>query len=136
MPDSQTEKLLILSVKQYGELLQHAEALSKMLDDCDYSQVEQYLHSLRQLQATASRQDELLLSLLKADLAAWEENTRYQMRQNYIHSILKLNESLVPKIRGILAVTAVELKKIRGGRTALAGYAFKVPKQRKYRSIG
>ncbi len=136
MPDSQTEKLLTLSVEQYRKLLQHAEALSKMLDDCDYSRMEQYLRSLRQLQATASQQDELLLPLLQADIAAWEGNTRYQMRQNYIHSILNLNESLVPKIRGILAVTAVELKKIRGGRTALAGYAPKIPNQRGYRSIG
>lgn len=134
--NSQTEKLLALSLEQYCELLQHAENLSNMLDNCDYSQVAEYTGRLEQLQAAARQQDELLLPLLKADLQIWEEHTLYQQRLHSIRSILEINELLVPKIRGTMAVTSAELGKLRGGRTALAGYASQLVDKGGLRGIG
>ncbi len=136
MVDSQTEKLLVLSVEQYHNILRHAEKLLKMFDICDYSQMDDQVLMLQQLQAAATQQDNQLIPLLEADFIAWKDDARYQLRNDYINSILKLNELLVPKIRGVMAVTSVELKKMRGGRTALAGYASRVVNKRDYRSIG
>lgn len=134
--NQQTEKLLAFSTEQYRELLQHAEKLLKMLDDCEYSRVHEHAARLQQLQAAATQQDELLLPLLKIDLPAWHEHDLYRMRLRFINSILELNELLLPKIRGMMAVTSVELDQLRGGRTALAGYASPVVDQRGLRGVG
>lgn len=133
---SQTENLLTKSVEQYRVLLLHVEQLVKTLDECDYSQVNDYTLRLQQLQAVAKKQDEQLLPLLIADFTTWKESTLYQLRMEYINSILRLNELLVPKIQGVMAVTSVELKKMHGGRSALAGYAPKTAKHQGLRGIG
>ncbi len=119
----QTENLLDLSVEKYHELLQHGKNLLRMLDDCDYSQVTEYTIKMQDLQAEASKQDEILLPLLKTELQVWQKHTLYQKRFNYISSIIKLNELLKPKIKGAMAVTSAELDQIRGSRTAFAGYS-------------
>lgn len=134
--DPQIAEILAMSVEQYRELLQHAENLLRMLDVCDHTQMDKQVLGLQQLQASACQQDEQLLPLLKADLVAWREDTLYQKRLNYIESILKLNELLVPKILGIMAVASVELKKMHCGRTALAGYSSQSFKQHRLRGIG
>lgn len=134
--DLQTEKLLAYSVEQYRELLQHAEKLVEMLDAGGVDRVREHAERLQQLQAVASRQDELLLPLLKVDLPAWEEHTLYRLRLRFISSILELNKLLLPKIRGMMAVTSAELDQLRGGRTVLAGYAAPAADHRGLRGVG
>lgn len=134
--DPHTETLLAQSVEQYRQLLQHAENLLTMLNDCDYSKVDSQVITLQQLQTVAGQHDEKLLPLLTADIGIWKENVLYQRRMEYIQSILRLNEVLAPKIRGIMAVLSVELKKMHSGRTALAGYGSQSSGQRGVRGIG
>ncbi len=135
-PELQVEKYLLLSVEQYRDLLQHAKDVLQVIDSCDYSQIDEQVLKLRELQAAAAKNDEELLPLLQADLPTWKKDRRYQMRTNYINSILEINESLVPKIRSIMAVTSAELKKMHSGRTALAGYSSQKSRQRSLRGIG
>lgn len=134
--NAQTEKLLSISVEQYRELLQHAEKLLQTLDDCNYSKIPAHADKLQNLQDAASRQDKMLLPLFRDNPPAWEENTLYRKRQQFIKSILKLNKLLMPKIRGTMAVTTSELNKLRGGRTALAGYTSHSTTHRGVRGVG
>ena len=134
--NAQTEKLLSISVEQYRELLQHAEKLFQTLDDCNYSKIPAHADRLQKLQAVASRQDKILLPLFQDDPPAWEEHTLYRKRLQFIKSILRLNKLLMPKIRGTMAVTSAELNKLRGGRTALAGYTTPSTAHRNIRGIG
>ncbi len=120
--NAQTEKLLSISVEQYRELLQHAEMLLQTLDNCNYSKIPAHADKLQRLQNLASRQDKTLLPLFRDDPPAWEEHVLYRKRQQFIKSILNLNKLLMPKIQSTMAVTSAELNKLRGGRTALAGY--------------
>ncbi|MCF6177999.1 MAG: hypothetical protein L3J63_01230 [Geopsychrobacter sp.] len=134
--NAQTEKLLAFSVEQYRELYQHSQKLAQMLGKSEFSRIQEHASELQQLQSAASRQDELLLPLLKIDLPAWEGHTLYRMRMKFINSILELNELLLPKIRGIMAVTSAELDQLHGGRMALAGYAMPKADQRGLRGVG
>ena len=134
--NAQTEKLLSISVEQYRELLQHAEKLLQTLDNCNYSEIPGHADKLQRLQNAARRQDKMLLPLFRDDPPAWEENTLYRKRQQFIKSILKLNKLLMPKIRGTMAVTTSELNKLRGGRTALAGYTSHSTTHRGVRGVG
>lgn len=134
--DPQVEKLLAFSVEQYRELLQHAQKLSVILEERNPAQVSEYVSRQQQLQTAASRQDELLLPLLKADLTLWEQHRLYQMRYEFIRSILDLNKLLLPKIRGMMAVASAELGQLRGGRTFLAGYAPPTTDRRGLRGVG
>jgi hypothetical protein len=134
--DPQTEKHLALSVEQYRELQQHADKLLDILDNCDYSRVHEHAARLQELQTAACQQDEVLLPLLKQDLPTWEEHPLYQKRMRFISSILKSNELLLPKIRGMMAVTSVDLEQLQSGRTAIAGYALPKADQRSSRGTG
>lgn len=121
--EKQAEKLLACSVEQYGELLQHTEKLVKIIGDNDYDRIEKHATRLQKMQDVARRHDKELLPLLMANLESWKENTLFQKRLGCIRSIVKINELLLPEINGAMAVTASELEKLNGGRTALAGYA-------------
>ncbi len=131
-----TEKLLAFSVEQYRELQQHAERLIKILDNCDYPQAHEHGARLQDLQAAASKQDETLLPLLESDLLAWEGHPLYRMRLRFITSILELNKLLLPKIRGMMAVTSAELEQLQSGRIAIAGYALPNADRRGLRGVG
>ena len=119
----QTQKQLSFSVEQYCELLQHAQKLSQMLSDCDYSRFHEHLERLQELQTAASQQDERLLPLLITDIPACNGHPLYLYRLEVISSILKLNEMLLPKIRSMMAVTSTEITQLHGGRVALTSYA-------------
>ena len=134
--DPLAENLLAKSVVQYQELLQHAEKLLQTLEKCDYEKIGAHSDKLQQLQAAASLQDQELVVLFESDPAAWEKHQLYRKRLLYIKSILKLNKVLIPKIRGTMAVTSAELEKMKGGRTALAGYASLSPDTRASRGVG
>jgi len=121
--DPLAENLLSISVEQYQELLEHAENLLYTLEKCDYEKIGAYSDKLKQLQAAATLQDQELVPLFEKNPAAWEQHKLYRKRLLCIKSILKLNKVLLPKIRGTMAVTSAELEKMKGGRTALAGYA-------------
>jgi len=136
MVDSETEKLLIKSTEQYGKLLRHAENLSEILNNCKYSRINEQGVKLLQLQDDANQVDRQLVPLLKAELNIWKKDRYYQKRINYITSILQLNELLLPKLLGIMAVTSAELKKMRCGHTALAGYTSQFSRKPGIRRIG
>lgn len=131
-----TEKLLAFSVEQYRELQQHAEKLLRMLENCEYSRVHDHTLRLQELQTAASQQDESLLTLLKVDLPAWEGHPLYRKRLRFVTSILELNELLLPKIRGMMAVTSAEIEQLQSGRTAIAGYALPKTERRGLRGVG
>ncbi len=134
--NSHTEDLLASSIEKYQELLQHGENLKKMLEDCDYSQVHEYTAKLHRLQEEATRQDQILLPLLKKEQPELTSNTLYQKRLEYISSILELNKAITPKIKDVLAVTSAELNQLRGGRTAVGSYTSPATQTNGHRSTG
>lgn len=134
--NSHTEKLLITSVEQYRELLQHAEKFLTMQGKGDFSRIDDHVTRLQQLQNEATLQDEELLPLLMADLPTWEKHALYQKRLSSIQSIVELNKLLLPKIQGVMAVTSAELNKLSGGRNARAGYTGRAAKKRGFLGIG
>ncbi len=134
--DARAEKLLESSVEQYRELCRHAETLADMLDKCEYSGVRDHAAQLQQLQAVACEWDERLLPLIERDLPAWERHPFYRMRLDFINAILERNALILPKIRGMMAVTSAELGQLRSGHTMLSGYAGARGDQRGLRGIG
>lgn len=130
------ESLLEKSAAQYAELEQLADSLLHLLECADFDQVREQAAVLQQKQAAASLVDDELLPLLNIDLPAWEGHLLYRQRLCSIQAILELNELLLPKIRGMMAVTSAELEQLRGGRTALVGYATQASVRRGLRGVG
>jgi len=134
--DSHTEKQLAFSVEQYRELVQHTKKLQMMLDNCEYSHINEHSVRLQELQAVASQHDGALLPMLEINPSAWEGHPLYRMRKHFVRSILELNELLLPKIRGMMAVTSAELEQLQDGRMAITGYALPRTDQRGSRGVG
>ncbi len=131
-----TEELLGASAEQYAALQRHAEQLRIVLDSGSLPALREHFARLTRMQQEAERLDEELLPLLKEDSSAWQERPLYQQRLRSIQAILDLNELLLPRIRGIIAVSSVELEQLRAGRSALAGYAPQGPDRRALRGVG
>lgn len=132
----QTEQLLATSAQQYAELLQHSRLLPPILDAGDVARVREHALQLQQMQALAGQLDEGLLPRLGEQIAHWEEHPLYRQRLQSIQAIVELNNLLLPRIRGMMAVTASELEQMREGRTALAGYAPAEADRRSLRGVG
>ncbi len=135
-PLQHTEKLLAFSVEQYRELFQHAEKLLEIIDTCAYAKVSEHAAKLQELQAAAIQQDELLMPLFNDQITDWTNHTLYRTRHEFINTIIKLNELILPKIHGMMAATSAELGQMQGSRVAVVGYTSPKTDQRGLRGIG
>lgn len=137
MADQQTTQgLLARSAQQYADLQQQAETLLQILASMSGHRVREQVALLDEKQQAASELDEDLLPRIKEDLPAWQGHPLYQQRLRAIEAIVELNKLILPKIRGMMAVSSAELEQLRSGRVTLAGYAPQAGDQRGLRGVG
>ena len=128
--------MLARSVEQYQAILGQLEELQEGLSCSSPEELREQAARMVALQQVASSQDEELFPLLELDPDFWGTHAMFRQRRGLIEDIFRLNELLLPKIRGIMAVTSVELEQLRGGRKALTGYATHVGDRRGLRGVG
>lgn len=120
--EESTEQKLALSVKQYREILDHAEKLVSMVSSANYAELESYSKELNILQAEAQQNDKKLLPTLFHEPQKWQANSLFQQRQELIQKIIDFNRKMMPSLKAALAVAADDMNRLHNGRTAVAGY--------------
>ncbi len=116
------EACLKKSIKQYRQILDHAEQLDHLLIKSDPEELRDYTVRLQELQDEAGMNDRIFLEVFPHNSDAWKDHPLFQERTRLLEQIVELNHLLLPRIRGMMAVTAHELSQIKGGRVAVAGY--------------
>jgi len=131
------EACLQKSIEQYRQIIAHAEHLEKMLQKSDPDELQRYTVKLQQMQDEAGLNDKIFMEKFSQNTTHWQKHPLFIERTHILEKIVKLNHLLLPKIRGIMAVTANELTQIRGGRVAVAGYHHSPVKENQYvRGVG
>ena len=116
------EQCLRTSIEQYQVIIAHARHLESLLQKADPEALQHYTERLQQLQDEAGINDERVFEYYSADSEYWKQHPLFIERKELLEQIVELNQLLLPKIRGIMAVVASELAQIKSGRTAVAGY--------------
>lgn len=125
------------SIEQYRRIIAHAQHLEKLLHTADPEELRTYTARLQELQEEASLNDRVFYELFSRDSAAWCNHPLFLERSELIEQIVKMNQLLLPRIRGMMAVAAHEISQIKGGRVAMAGYHQPTLRNRKVpRGIG
>ncbi|SHJ68368.1 hypothetical protein SAMN02745165_02942 [Malonomonas rubra DSM 5091] len=114
--------LLEKSLDQYRQIIEHAGQLEQLLSNGDPEQLRQYTMRLNQLQEEAGLHDQQLLAEIARDSARWQAHPLFQQRMQLLEQIMEMNNLLLPRIHGMMAVTGAELAQLKEGRTALSGY--------------
>lgn len=117
------------SIEQYSRIIDHAGQLDQLLQKSDPDELKGYTLRLQQLQDEASLHDRIFHELFSRNSADWQDHPLFQERTRLLKQIVELNHLLLPRIRGMMAVTAHELTQIKGGRVAVAGYHQPVAKR-------
>ncbi|MCW9050311.1 MAG: hypothetical protein OQK50_08290 [Deltaproteobacteria bacterium] len=131
------ETCLRKSVDQYSRIIAHAGQLDYLLQKSDPDELKSYTVRLQELQDEASLHDRIFHQLFSRNSADWQDHPLFQERTRLLKEIVALNHLLLPRIHGIMAVTAHELTQIKGGRVAMAGYHRPVARQnRSARGVG
>jgi len=110
------------SIDQYQEILAHAGQLEELLSKGNPELLQKYTERLQQLQAEAGLHDGKLLDKLASDPECWQNHPLFVERTQLLKQIVEMNNLLLPRIRGMMSVTAAELAQIKDGRVAVAGY--------------
>ncbi|MBN1958828.1 MAG: hypothetical protein JXQ81_06145 [Desulfuromonadales bacterium] len=110
------------SIEQYSRIIDHAGQLDQILQKSDPDELKTYTQKLQELQEEAGLHDRIFHELFSRHSADWQDHPLFQERTRLLKQIVELNHLLLPRIRGMMAVTAHELTQIKGGRVAVAGY--------------
>ena len=110
------------SIEQYRKIVEHAQQLEQLLVKADADQLQVYIARLNELQAEAGLHDRQLLEDFALDSARWQAHPLFQQRMQLLEQIVEMNDLLLPKIRGMMSVSAAELVQLKDGRTAVSGY--------------
>ncbi len=116
------ETCLRKSIKQYRQILDHARQLEQLLVKSDPDELREYTLRLQELQDEAGMNDRIFLEVFPLNSTAWKDHPLFLERTRLLEQIVEMNHLLLPRIRGMMAVTAHELSQIKGGRVAVAGY--------------
>ncbi|MEA3545419.1 MAG: hypothetical protein U9R69_09415 [Thermodesulfobacteriota bacterium] len=116
------ETCLKKSIKQYRQIIHHAEQLDRLLLKSDPDELQNYTAHLQELQDEAGLNDQIFLEQFPQNSIDWQDHPLFLERTRLLEKIVELNHLLLPKIRGMMAVTADELSQIKSGRAAVAGY--------------
>jgi hypothetical protein len=114
--------LLQKSIDQYRRIIEHAEKLEELLTAGDPEQLREYTAKLQSLQQKAGLEDQELLREIALDSAHWQAHPLFQQRMQLLEQIVEMNNLLLPRIRGMMSVTAAELAQLKDGRVAVSGY--------------
>lgn len=110
------------SIAQYRQIVAHVQQLEQLLANGDPESLTEYTAELQSLQAEAGLHDHELLAEIAQDSLRWQAHPLFQQRVQLLEQIVEMNDLLLPRIRGMMAVTGAELGQLKGGRTAFAGY--------------
>ncbi len=124
------ETCLKKSIEQYRKIIAHAGQLDGLLLKSDPDELQNYTARLQELQDEAGLNDRVFLEVFPRNSTYWQDHPLFLERSHLLEKIVELNHLLLPRIRGMMAVTADELSQIRGGRVAVAGY-HQAPVQRR-----
>lgn len=116
------ENCIKKSIEQYNRIIDHAGKLEQLLQASEPEELERYTARLHELQDEANVHDRIFFELFSKNSAAWKDHPLFQERTRLLEKIVELNHLLLPRIRGMMAVTAHELTQIKGGRVAVSGY--------------
>ena len=116
------ETCLQKSIEQYRQIIAHAGQLDHLLLKSDPDELQSYTARLQELQDEAGLNDRVFLEVFPHTSTYWEDHPLFLERTRLLEKIVELNHLLLPRIRGMMAVTAHELSQIKGGRVAVAGY--------------
>lgn len=131
------EACLKKSIEQYGRIIDHAGQLDHLLEKSDPDELRAYTLRLQELQDEASLHDRVFHELFPHHSTDWKEHPLFMERSRLLEKIVELNHLLLPRIRGMMAMTAHELTQIKNGRTAMTGYQQTEPRRsRSVRGIG
>ncbi len=117
----QLENSLLRSIEYYQAVLQQLRVLANSLLVSD-ANFEVLIEGFNECQSIAQQHDEKLLVLLHQSIPEIGDHPLYLQRTDLITQILKLNNLLLPKIDGIMALNAHELNDLKNGRAVLGGY--------------
>ncbi|NOY13701.1 MAG: hypothetical protein GXP51_08500 [Deltaproteobacteria bacterium] len=110
------------SIKQYRKIVEHAQQLDQLLAKGDPEQLQDYTARLQTLQTEAGLNDQQLLTGIARDSVRWQAHPLFHQRMQLLEQIVEMNKLLLPRVRGMMSVTAAELTQLREGRVAVSGY--------------
>lgn len=116
------ESCIKKSIEQYRRIIDHAGKLEQLLQNPDPRELKIYTQRMHELQEEAALHDRVFQELFAHNSNTWKKHPLFIERTRLLEQIVDLNHLLLPKIRGMMAVTAHELSQIRGGRVAVSGY--------------
>ncbi len=116
------ESCIKKSIEQYSRIIDHAGQLDRLLQKSDPEELRAYTVRLQELQEEAGLHDRIFQELFSRNSDQWQDHPLFRERTRLLERIVELNHLLLPKIRGMMAVTAHELTQIKSGRVAVAGY--------------
>ena len=114
--------LLETSNAKYRAVLEHAKLLEDLLLKGNQKELVAYTERLNELQGEAGLHDQELLNNIARDSARWQAHPLFRERMQLMEQITEMNDLLLPRIRGMMSVTASELAQLRDGKVAVSGY--------------
>lgn len=124
------------SIEHYRRIIEHAQQLESLLTQGDARQLQNYTEQLHALQAEAGLHDREFLQEMSRNVEHWQAHPLFQQRRQLIEQILEMNNLLLPRIRGMMSVTAAELVQLKEGRVAVSGYHQAPVRKKSIRGIG
>ncbi len=131
------ETCLKKSIEQYQQIVDHAGQLEQLLKTSDPDELQGYTVRLQELQDEAGLNDRVFLEVFPQNSTYWQNHPLFIERSRLLEQIVELNHLLLPRIRGMMAVTANELSQVKSGRVAVAGYHHpSAPRKQFSRGVG
>lgn len=110
------------STVQYRTIIEHALQLDGLLSNGDPELLTEYTARLNELQQEAGLNDQPLIDEITQNLVHWQTNPLFQERMQLLKQIMEMNALLLPRIHGMMSVTAAELAQLKDGKVAVSGY--------------
>ncbi len=131
------EARLHKSIEQYRGILEHARQLAAVLGKGESALLTQYTERLTRLQQEAGLNDQALLAEIAQDSVRWQASPLFLERTQLLKEIVKMNDLLLPRVHGMMAVAAAELSQLKEGRVAVSGYQQRPAQNKNYtRGVG
>jgi hypothetical protein len=116
------DKRLQTSIEQYRRILEHARQLDQLLSEGKPEELRSYTARLQAMQEDAGLNDRELVAEIARDAERWQARPLFHERMQLLKQIVEMNDLLLPRIRGMMSVTAAELAQLKEGRAAVSGY--------------
>ncbi|HEY5674082.1 MAG TPA: hypothetical protein VIR78_10275 [Malonomonas sp.] len=117
-----TESRLHKSIEQYREIFAHARQLDALLSRGESELLVNYTKRLNELQQEAALNDQPMLEEIARDSTFWQTSPLLLERTQLLKQIVEMNDLLLPRVRGMMAVAAAEMAQLKDGRVAISGY--------------